>query len=122
MKKFILSAAIILASFVVLQSCQKEIIQKEIVKEVTIDTTLTAGSHYFLQLASFGDEGDVAHIIEAPSFASKSAIEEETDMFTSVYHYSAAATAAGNTDHVTISVSRKHCTDSTVIYLNLSIK
>lgn len=96
--------------------------QKEIVKEVTIDTALTAGTHYFLQLSSYGDEGDYANIIEKPAYASTSKMENETDMFTSVYHYVAAADAVGKTDHVTISVSRTACKDSTFIYLNLSIK
>lgn len=120
MKKnlFLIAAAI----FILLQSCQKEVIQKEIVKEVTIDTTLTAGTHYFLKLASYGDEGDVANIIETPSFASASSMENETDMFTSVYHYVPSQNAVGKTDHVTISVSRAACKDSTVIYLNFSIK
>jgi hypothetical protein len=105
-----------------LPSCQKEVLQKEVVKEITIDTTISAGASYFLELAPYGDEGDAVHITETPSFASTSAFENETDMFTYVYHYTAAPDAAGKTDHVTIAVSRTACADSTVIYLNLSIK
>jgi hypothetical protein len=122
MKKIITGVAILLIAFVMLPSCQKEVVQKEVVKEITIDTTISAGANYYLELAPYGDEGDAAHIIETPSFASTSVFENETDMFTYIYHYTAASDAAGRTDHVTIAVSRTACADSTIIYLNLSIK
>ena len=127
MKKIILSSFCIFVLFVVMQSCQKEVHQSESIKEITIDTTLASGIDYFLNLAPFGDEDDIATILEKGKIFSVSQLENETDMFTSVYHYSASAKTSG-TDRIVLSVSenpggRNKCSkDSTIIYLNLTIK
>ena len=121
MKKSLLAWTLLLLTFGAMESCQKEIVKKEFVKEITIDTAITAGSSYVLELAPYGDEGDVATVTETASFASASFFEQETDMFTSVYHYTAMANAAGKTDHVTLAISRD-CNDTTFIYLNIDIK
>ena len=89
MKKIILSFVCTLALLVTMQSCQKEVqlTEKVSTKEIAIDTTISSGSSYALNLASFGDEGDVATIVQQATHCSLSRIENETDMFTSIYHY-----------------------------------
>jgi len=127
MKKFILAPALVLAILITMQSCQKDVQQHtEMVKEFTIDTTITADTNYTLNLAKYGDEGDVATIIEPAIHASISQIDNQTDMFTSVYHYTPAPKTTGN-DEVTISIKHYNGNqvcgkDSTIIYINLTIK
>jgi hypothetical protein len=126
MKKFLLSAAFIFSLFVLMESCQKEVHHSEVVKEITIDTTISVGSNYTLNLASFGDEGDVANIIQQGTNYAVSQIDNESDMFTSVYHYVPSSKNTG-TDQVTISINhnpqgKKNCGDSTLIYINFTIK
>jgi hypothetical protein len=55
-----------------------------------------------------------------------SQIDNESDMFTSVYHYVPSSKNTG-TDQVTISINhnpqgKKNCGDSTLIYINFTIK
>lgn len=127
MKKMILTPAVILAAFITMQSCQKDVQQQtEMVKEFTIDTTISANTNYTLNLATYGDEGDVATIIEPATHASISTIDNQSDMFTSIYHYTPAPKTTG-TDEVTISIKHYNgehvCSkDSTIIYINLTIK
>lgn len=126
MKKFLLGSTLLLALFVMMQSCQKEV-QSETIKEVTIDTTVTAGSDYLLNLAPYGDEGNIATILDKGNNSSVSELENETDMFTTVYHYKTDSKAQG-ADHVVLSISqnpqgRQVCSkDSTIIYINFTIK
>ncbi len=127
MKKILLSTAFLLALFVTMQSCHKEILQKEMVKDITIDTTIKSGSDYLLNLAPYGDEGYVATILDAGNNFSVSRLENETDMFTTVYHYTPAAKFSG-IDYVTLSIKpnpadgQGNSKDSTIIYINLTVK
>ncbi len=126
MKKFLLGSTLLLALFMMMQSCQKEI-QSEKIKEITIDTTVTAGSDYLLYLAPYGDEGNIATILDKGNNSSVSELENETDMFTTVYHYKTDPKTQG-ADQVVLSISqnpqgRQACSkDSTIIYINFTIK
>ncbi len=128
MKKTLLSITALFVALFIMQSCQKEVHQSEKIKEITIDTTLAAGTTYQLYLAPLGTDDDIANIIQQGSNFSVSALTNESDMFTTVYQYSPAAKASGTTDHVVLSISenpagRPACSkDSTIIYLNFTIK
>jgi len=121
MKKLLPAAACLLVLFAGLQSCQKEAIQCEVIKEIIIDTTIAAGSDYYLDLAPYGNEDNTATIVESGAQASISRLEDETDMFTYIYHYASNPKATG-TDHVTIGISKACSKDSTLIYLNITLK
>lgn len=126
MKKILLSTTFLLSLFVTMQSCHKEIVQSEVIKEITIDTAINSGSDYMLNLTPYGDEGNVATILEPGNNFSISTLENETDMFTTVYHYRSAAKFSG-TERITLSISQnpagRQCSkDSTIIYLNLTVK
>lgn len=123
MKKILLAVSVLTAAIGFLSSCQKEIRDKIMVKEIRIDTTITAGNDYLLDLSSYGREGDYATIVEKGSNASISQLENETDMFTTVYHYKPNAKFSG-TDLVTLSIhDNSSCRkDSTTLYLNLTVK
>ncbi len=126
MKKLLLSAACLLFLFVALQSCKKEVVQTQLVKEITIDTTIHSGSDYYLNLAPYGDEGNVATVVYAGDHFSVSDLENQTDMFTTIYHYTPVSKYVG-TDQVTLSISNPSCTDragkdSVLVYINLTIK
>ena len=128
MKKTLLSITASLLILFIMQSCQKEVHQSEKIKEITIDTTIAAGTTYQLYLAPLGTDDDIANIIQQGSNFSISALTNESDMFTTVYQYSPAAKTSGTTDHVVLSISenptgRPACSkDSTIIYLNFTIK
>ena len=128
MKKTLLSITASLLVLFILQSCQKEVQQSEKIKEITIDTTIAAGTTYQLYLAPLGTDDDIANIIQQGSNFSVSALTNETDMFTTVYQYSPASKTSGTTDHVVLSISenpagKTACSkDSTIIYLNFTIK
>ena len=124
MKKYLLSVICILVSLVMMQSCVKEVAQQtETVKEIIIDTTITAGSDYVLNLAKYGNDNDVAKILEPGKNVSVSQLENIDDMFTTHYHYSPSLKNSG-TDYVTLSVSGNTdgAKDSTLIYINFTIK
>ena len=129
MKNFILSSVCTIVILVTMQSCQKDVqlTEKVNTKEIAIDTTISSGSSYALNLASFGDEGDVATIIKQAAHSSISRIENETDMFTSFYHYIPSEKITGK-DEVTLSIkhyphgSEVASSDSTLIYINFTIK
>lgn len=106
----------------ILPSCQKEVQQKQVVKEIKIDTTISAGTDYRLELAEYGEDGDFASIVDKGTNASISELENESDVFTTIYHYKPRATFTG-TDLVTLSIHQHECDgDSTVIYLNVTVK
>jgi hypothetical protein len=111
----------------VLPSCQKEIPNSETIKELTIDTTIHAGADFMLNLAPYGDEGDKADIIDQSAQSTISRLENETDMFNTVYHYKPAGKFTGR-DSVTISITqnpsgRTLCSkDSTIIYVKFTIQ
>ena len=128
MKKTLLSITALFLVLFILQSCQKEVHQSEKIKEITIDTTIAAGTTYQLYLAPLGTDDDIANIIQQGSNFTVSSLTNESDMFTTVYQYSPAAKTSGTTDHVVLSISenpagRPACSkDSTIIYLNFTIK
>lgn len=127
MKKFLLGTGLLFVLIHLLPSCQKEVAQSEKIKEITVDTTITAGYDYQLDLSDFGEEGDIATILQKGTHFKISEIENESDMFTSVYHYSPSAKFTG-TDSVVVSISqnpegRAVCSkDSTIIYIHLTVK
>ena len=128
MKKTLLSITVSILVLFIMQSCQKEVYQSEKIKEITIDTTIAVGSTYQLYLAPLGTEDDIANILQQGSNYSVSQLTNETDMFTTVYQYTPASKSSGTTDHVVLSISqnpagRPACSkDSTIIYLNFTIK
>ena len=106
-----------------MQSCQKEAVHKEYIKDLTIDTTIAAGTHFYLDLTPYGDEGDEATIANPGNYFSVSRLEDVTDMFTYIYHYSPANNLSDTKDRVTISIKRYSSEeDSTVIHINFTIK
>jgi hypothetical protein len=127
MKRYLLCCAVLTALYMVLPSCQKEVLNSEKIKELTIDTTLKAGTDFMLDLSAYGDEGDRADIIDQSAASKFSTLENETDMFTTVYHYKAPANFTGR-DSVTIAISqnpagRAVCSkDSTILYLKFTIQ
>ncbi len=128
MKKNLLTIAASILLLFIMQSCQKEVHQSEKIKEITIDTTLSVGSIYTLNLAPLGEDDDEANIIQQGSNYSISELTNESDMFTTVYQYMPAAKSSGTTDRVVLAISenpegRPACSkDSTIIYLNFTIK
>ncbi len=126
MKKYLLSTFSALALLCVLPSCQKESVQSELIREITIDTTLAAGSDYFLSLAPFGDDDHIVDIIQQASKFSVSQIENLTDVFNPIYHYASDAKSVG-ADRVVLAISknptcRKYNRDSTFVYINFQIR
>lgn len=112
---------LLILSIILLASCQKDVHRKQVVKEATVNASVTAGTDYILSLSDYGDEGDVAKITEQPLYAATSKMENETDMFTTVYHYASNPSAAGKTEKITITINH-YDGDSSMIYLNLALK
>ncbi|MES2005368.1 MAG: hypothetical protein V4450_12690 [Bacteroidota bacterium] len=127
MRKILLGTILLVALFAVLTSCQKEVHQSEKIKEITIDTTISTGTQLYLDMTPYGNDEDVASLLEKGNYFSVSQLEDVTDMFTAIYHYAPAAKFIG-TDSITLSVSqnpigRTACSkDSTIIYLNVTVK
>jgi hypothetical protein len=123
MKTILRSTIFLLALFILMQSCQKELVHREFVKQLTIDTTIAAGTHYYLDLTPYGDEGDEATVTVPGNYFSVSRLEDVTDMFTYIYHYSPADKLSDTKDRVTIFIKRYSPEqDSTVIHINFTIK
>jgi hypothetical protein len=126
MKKYLAIAVLSLSAFVMLQSCRKEMNQSEIIKEITIDTTLLAGSDYDLNLAPYGDDDNIATIIQQANHFSISQLEELSDVFNPVYHYASQEKVSG-TDQVVLAISKNpnnsRCNkDSTIITINFTFR
>lgn len=107
-------------------SCKKEVKNCEQIKEITIDTTLAAGTDYQLQLAPLGDDDDIVDILQQPNSFSVSRIENLSDVFNPVYHFKSTDKSNGP-DQVVLAVSknpmsRNYNKDSTIVYINLLIK
>jgi hypothetical protein len=123
MKTILRSTLFLLTLFALMQSCQKEALHREFVKELIIDTTIAAGTHYYLDLTPYGDEGDLATVTVPGNYFSVSRLEDVTDMFTYIYHYSPVNNSSDTKDRVTISIKRYSPEqDSTVIHINFTIK
>lgn len=124
--KLILPAFAVALLLTGLSACHKEVATERI-KEITIDTTIAAGSAYYLNLAPMGEEDDMASILDKGSLSSVSALENVSDVFTPVYHYSSSESASG-TDHVVLAISQNPAgramvsKDSTIVYINLTLK
>ena len=127
MKKRLFFISFCVSLVLILQSCKKEVYQSELIKEITIDTTIMAGTDYHLNLAALGNEEDIATILEKGNYFSISQLENIDEMFTSVYHYISNKNAVG-VDHVVLSISQnpegknKISKDSTIIYINFSFQ
>ena len=123
MKKIIPVSVFLFALFIMLQSCQKELPQSEVIKEITIDTAITMGTDFYFDLAPLGDEDKIANILEKGNIFSISRLEEETDMLTAIYHY---RSNTKGTDRVVLSISENPTgktmvsKDSTIIYINIT--
>jgi len=123
MKTILRSTTFLIALFILMQSCQKETVHKDYIKDLTIDTTIAAGTHFYLDLTPYGDEGDEATIANPGNYFSVSRLEDVTDMFTYIYHYSPVNNLSDTKDRVTISIKRYSSEeDSTVIHINFTIK
>lgn len=120
MKKAVLTTLLVSIAAFLFVSCQKEVAKSQKVQEISIHTTVAAGNDYLLELLPYGDEGDVAKITDKPQFAAVSKIENESEMFTSIYHYVSSKTAAGKTEHITITIQHYNG-DVTLIYLDIDV-
>ncbi|MES2374453.1 MAG: hypothetical protein V4557_17890 [Bacteroidota bacterium] len=122
MKKIVIGTGFLVALFIMMQSCQKELPQSEVIKELTIDTAITMGTDFYFDLAPYGDEDKIATILEKGNIFSISRLEEETDMLTAIYHYKSDTKGS---DHVVLSISQNPTgrnivsKDSTIIYINI---
>lgn len=126
MKKNLLLVFSGICLFTLMQSCTKEVHQSENIKEITIDTTIRAGTDFDLSLAPYGDDDNIADIIQQAHHYSVSQIEELSDVFNPVYHYVADVKSSGP-DQVVIAISKdpdckRPNKDSTIITINFIIK
>lgn len=127
MKKLILTTLLGVGYMVVMQSCQKEVIQSEIIKELTIDTTISVNSTFNLDLSGVYDPSKVVNIIQQAQHFTVSMIDTVEDTNYPYYTYSSSLQRSG-TDKVVLSVSNRTDgktavrNDSTIIYINLTIK
>lgn len=125
MKKLLSGTGLLFTLLVMMQSCQKELPQSEIIKEVTIDTAIISGADFYFDLSPYADEDRIVTILEKGNNFSISRLEDETDIFTYTYHYRSDTKGS---DNVVLSISqnpagRELCSkDSTIIYLNFTVK
>ena len=109
------------------QSCRKD--HQHVSKQYAIDTTLTSGTEYQLNVQPYGDGDDTASISKQATNFTTSEIVNVAGIFAPVYHY-LAETKAGLTDQVVLAVkegnhgnnSNMHHADSTIITINFTIK
>lgn len=126
MKKHLLTAVLLLSGVVIMQSCRKDVQRSEIIKEITINNTIVAGEDYELSLAQFGDDDNIATIIQQANHAAISQLENLSDVFNPVYHYASKEKITG-TDQVVLAISKnpesKRCNkDSTIITINFTFQ
>jgi hypothetical protein len=124
-------ALLIISSGMILllaQSCVKP--HDKISKQVSIDTTLSSGTEYLLNLQPYGDADDVAAISKQAVNYAKSEIVNTAGIFAPVYHYQ-AETKTGLSDQVILTVKEGgnrgnnghgHGCDSTVITIHFTVK
>ena len=125
--KILICCIFSIMTLLLLQSCKKD--HEPVSKQYVIDTTLTSGVEYQLNLKSYGDEDDVATIIKQGINFNTSEIIDNSGIFAPVYHYT-AVTKGGLTDQVVLSIkegnSRNNCNrhngDSTTITINFTVK
>lgn len=109
-----------------MQSCRKDIQQSEIIKEITIDTTIQSGTDYKLNLAPYGDDDNIATIIQQANHYTLSQLEDISDVFNPVYHYVSDPKSTGS-EQVVLAISKnpamEKCNkDSTIITINFTIQ
>lgn len=126
MKNLLSSLILLVAAAIMLPSCQKDMQQSGIPQKITIDTTLQAGLDYELNLAPYGDEDNIATIIQQANHFSISQLENLSDVFNPIYHYVAQEKITG-IEQVVISISKhpdsRRCNKgSTIITINFTIK
>ncbi len=115
------------AFLLVTTSCRKEIAEREMPAEIRIDKTISAGSDFWLPLATYGDEGEWATLLEKGHNFTISQLENESDQFTYIYHYQSMPSFKGD-ENIVLAISqdpgnRKPCrNDSTFIYLHLTVQ
>ena len=126
MKKLFCASLFVVTGIFFFSSCKKEVIQSEIIKEISIDTTIEAGSVFELSLAPVYSSKNTASIIEQASNFTISSINFPEDGSAPTYQYQSNQ-LAGGTDKVTIAIAAKNTgqsivsKDSTIIYVNLTI-
>lgn len=126
MQKYLLNPAVILSLFILLQSCRKDSAHSPIIKEVTIDATILAGTDYELSLAPFGDDDNIATILQQARYFSVSQLENLSDVFNPIYHYVPDSKITGM-DKVVLAISKnpdckRFNKDSTIITIHFTIK
>ncbi len=126
MKKNLLPFFYAICLFALMQSCTKEVHQGENIKEITIDTTIRAGADFNLSLAPYGDDDNIADIIQQAHHYSVSRLEDLSDTFNPIYHYVADVKSSGP-DQVVLAISKnpgckRSNRDSTIITINFIIK
>lgn len=132
MKKIVYAISSLLI-FAAVQSCDKHV--EDVTKNVAIDTTLTSGQVYQLNLNQYGDADDVATILKQGSNYTVSKITNTAGTFAPVYSYSASTAKANVTDQVVLAVTEgahggnnggnrngRSRSDSTIITINFTIK
>ncbi len=98
-------------------------------RNITIDTTLTSGTGYQLNLQPYGDADDTAAIKTQATNFTNSEIVNSTFGFAPVYHFSAMANAKASTsEQVVIAVTEghhgqpHHNNDSTIITIHFTVQ
>ena len=127
MKKLIFTTLLGFGYMIAMQSCQKEVIQNEIIKELTIDTTISVNSTFNLDLSGVYDPSKVVNIIQQAQHFSISRIDTVEDTNYPYYTYTSSLQSSGS-DKIVLSVSNRTDgktavrNDSTIIYINLTIR
>ena len=104
-------------------SCRKE--RDHDAKQVVVNTMLSSGAIYQLNLQPYGDSDDVAFISKQSAYFSVSEIIKTPGRFAPVYRYSSETKTGGN-DQVVLEVgegnNRCNAHRSTTITINFTIK
>ncbi len=125
--KLLYSAIVCMVCLIAMQSCQKEVIQSEKIKELTIDTTISYNSTYYLDLSPYCTTSQMVTIIDQAKHFSVSRIDSVEETTSPYYTYATSLKNTG-TDKITLAISdlddgrRILSKDSTIIYINLTIK
>lgn len=119
--------------FAVVQSCDKHV--ENVTKNVAIDTTLTSGQVYQLNLNQYGDADNMATILKHGTNYTVSKITNTAGTFAPVYNYSATTAKTDVTDQVVLAVTEgarggnrggsSNCGNrsaSTIITINFTVK
>ena len=124
MQKFRLTVMLLIL-LIMFHSCRKDVQENGVITKISIDTTITAGSDYELSLIPYGDDDDIATIIQQATNFSISQLEDLSDVFNPVYHYVPAK--INGTDKVVLAINKhpditQSNRDSTIITIHFTIK